>query len=431
MAGGAAMGADGKVVGGGGDGTEGIKNAPKLSEAEVKELSKRYDDDREIFEGALNQNDEELFEQVHEIRQQVTDIVKKSAGDDEDFDPSKLLNDLDKSEERLKKELEDEAERQRKALQDRLKRRRKVKEGKLEKQQILEQNEQEGARDGEKQLEEDTKDHEETIVDQIDKQTTLVEDVLYKASRDLEGADDDDAVRRTLEEFDQSVADLERRSKEELEREKARLKAKLAARRRQGKQDLEEKHAAEREAIGTDDPAMVEQMLLKQRKESELEEAEMISYKNEIDGQIEALEKMNDEMVTTLKQVAEEAVEEPDPSGILKAFDDANAKLIESQQAEKDKQREALRRKLEAPTREGAARGDVGGRGGALEGIRKGPRGTRRAHPGPGLDLVGQGEGGSGARRGPGPTPSRPCQRGEEAEAAARGGRGQEESRAP
>ena len=32
----------------------------------------------------------------------------------------------------------------------------------------------------------------------------------------------------------------------------------------------------------------------------------------------------------------EQAVEEPDPSGILKAFDDANAKLIESQQAEKD-----------------------------------------------------------------------------------------------
>jgi len=350
MAGGAAMGADGKVSGGGfGDAEGGVKNAPKLSDEDVKELSKRYDDDREIFEGALNHNDEALFEEVHEIRQQVTDIVKKSTNNGEDFDPTKLLDDLDRSEARLNKELEDEAERQKKALQDRLKKRRKAKEGKLEKQQLLESNEFNAAKAGEKELEEDTKDHEETIVDSIDRNTTVVEDVLYKAASNIENADDDDdAVRRALEEFEKSVAELEKKSKEDLEREKARLKAKLAARRKKGKQDLNESHAEEKEQIGNDDPAIVEQMLLKQRKENELEEAEMISYENEIKGQIDALEKMNDEMVTTLQKVAVDTEDIHDPSGILKAFDEANSKLVESQQAEKQKQREALRRKLEA-----------------------------------------------------------------------------------
>jgi len=172
--------------------------------------------------------------------------------------------------------------------------------------------------------------------------------VLYKHTRQIDNAEDEEAVRKAMEDYNNSVDEAEKRLADDAQRRKDALQAKLAARKRKSRQDLKDKHGKEALEVGDDDPTLSASMLLRQKHEKDLNEAELISYENEVNGQIDAMAKVTEENIATLKNMEGEVLDEVDPSKIVEHFEEHHNKLNERMQDEVSRQREALRRKLEA-----------------------------------------------------------------------------------
>ena len=101
-----------------------------------------------------------------------------------------------------------------------------------------------------------------------------------------------------------------------MERERERLKKKCAERNRLRKEALDAAHKDEAESIGVEDPAMLQQMLLRQSHETKLQEIEANSFENDTDAHIVDLEKTTLDNISMLES-----------NELLKTFNESAAQV--------------------------------------------------------------------------------------------------------